>query len=155
MRSRFVSPLGLAFGLALLAASASAADVHPRVDPWVLETAARGDTEFLVMLRARADLRGARALPTKTEKGAFVADALAGVAAGSQGPILRLLEERGAPHRAYWVANMIWVRGGLALVEELAARDDVFHVYANPRVRMEPPLAPAPSSPEAGETIEW
>ena len=154
MRSRSGLTLPLALWLAL-AAAATASDARPKVDPWILQTAAQGDTEFLVMLREQADLRGAKALPTKAEKGAFVADALAAVAARSQGPILRLLEERGVPHRAYWVANAIWVRGGLALVEELAARDDVFHVYANPTVRVAPPLDPAPSSPEAGETIEW
>ena len=38
-------------GLALGASFAQASDWHGKVDPWVLDTAARGDTEFLVMLR--------------------------------------------------------------------------------------------------------
>ncbi len=128
-----------------------------KVDPWVLEKSAAGTAEFLVMLRAQGDLRGARALASKGERGAFVMDTLRAVAESSQRPLLDLLAERGAPHRAYWVANMIWVRGDRRLVEELAAREDVFHVYANPRVRLDGPVAtspagPVPSSPDA---IEW
>ena len=71
-----------------------------------------------------------------------MADALSSTAARAQAPVLALLEQRGAPHRAYWIANAIWVRGGLALVEELAARDDVVHVYANPRVPLSLPAGP-------------
>ena len=152
MRSR--AGFALCFALVLPAAASAAEDLHHRVDPWVLETAARGDAEFLVMLREQSDLRGARALSTKVEKSAFVADALAATAARTQGPLLALLSERGVPHRAYWVANMIWVRGGLALVEELAARGDVFHIYANPSVRMAGPVDSSSGS-EAPDTIEW
>src|SRR6185295_13203578 len=97
------------------------------------------------------------ALSSKTERSAFVMDALRSVAERSQRPLLDLLSSRGVPHRSYWVANMIWVRGDRSLVEELAARDDVFHIYANPSVRLDGPVAsspagPVPSSPDA---IEW
>jgi serine protease AprX len=155
MRSRTAFVFCLALWLA--AGIASAESLGQKVDPWVLDTASRGDTEFLVMLREQADVRGARALPTKTEKGAFMADALAATAARTQAPILALLEARGAEHRSYWVANMIWVRGGLALVGELAAREDVFHVYANPWVRLAGPVDSRPSSPAPGapDLIEW
>src|SRR5262252_975063 len=98
--------IAIALALALtLSAAARAAD-RSKVDRWVVETAARGQTEFLVMLRAQADLRGVRRLPTKTEKGAFVADALSATAAQSQRPILDLLAARGVEHRSYWIANM-------------------------------------------------
>jgi len=142
----------LALVLALFPTIASS-QVSGKVDPWVLDTAARGDAEFLVLLRDQADLRGARSLLTRAEKGAFVVDALTSTAARAQAPIVSLLEERGAPHRAFWVADAIWVRGGLALVEELASRADVVHVYANPHVRLSlPPESATPSQPD---TIEW
>ena len=77
MRSRTallsVSPLTLTVGCG----AAMAADRQSKVDPWVLDTAGAGQTEFLVMLREQADLRGARSARRKTEKGAFVRDALA------------------------------------------------------------------------------
>ena len=152
---RFRTALALTFALSV-GATAAAEDPSRKVDPWVLDTGARGSTEFLVMLRDQADLRGARALPTKTEKGAFVADALAAKAARTQAPILALLDARGAEHRSYWVANMIWVRGDQRLARELAARDDVFHVYANPTVRLDGPRDPRPAARSASpDTIEW
>src|SRR5678816_1001550 len=58
----------------LLAAEGPA--LSGKVDAWVLDTAARRDTEFLVMLREQADLRGAAAIARKEQKGAFVLDAL-------------------------------------------------------------------------------
>ena len=103
------------------------------------------------MLREQADLRGARTLPTKTQKSAFVADALSSTAARVQAPLRALLDARGAEYRSYWVANMIWVRGDRNLVEELAAREDVFHVYANPWVALRGPVSSSrrPACPRA------
>jgi|KBSMisStaDraftv2_1062788.scaffolds.fasta_scaffold08402_3 uncharacterized repeat protein (TIGR01451 family) len=133
-------------------------DWRSKVDPWVLDNSARGSAEFLVMLREQADLRGAASLRAKGEKGAFVQNALSSFAERTQAPLLRLLGDRGVPHRSFWIANMIWVRGDASLVAELAAREDVFHVYANPTVRLDDPVDSAsdgarlPGSPEG---IEW
>ena len=77
MRTRTLSALCFA----MVCAAASAETLRQKVDPWVLDTAARGDTEFLVILREQADLRGASALATRTEKSRFVADALSATAA--------------------------------------------------------------------------
>ena len=140
--------------LALPAGAAVAEDLNHKVDPWVLQKTASGQAEFLVMLREQADLRGARALPTKTQKSAFVADALSTTAARVQAPLLALLDARGVEHRSYWVANMIWVRGDRSLVEEIAAREDVFHVYANPTARLSLPAQPA-AMPDSPDAIEW
>src|SRR6202158_6390531 len=118
MRKTFVGCLVL--GLAIGASFAQASDWHAKVDPWVLDTAARGDTEFLVQLREQADLRGAATLSVQSEKGAFVRDALESIAERTQAPLRRLLDSRGVEHRPFWVANMIWVRGDARLVEELA-----------------------------------
>jgi uncharacterized repeat protein (TIGR01451 family) len=111
-----------------------------KVDPWVLATGAAGPTEFLVFLEQQADLRGAERLATKAAKGRYVFDRLHGMATRTQGPLLELLAARGYEHRPFWVANMVWVRGDLALAEELAGRDDVAYLYANPTVRFEPPV---------------
>ena len=125
-----------------------------KVDRWVLSTGGAGLTEFLVYLSEQADVSGAQALPAREEKGRFVTDALRATAARTQGPLLALLTARGVEHRAFWVANMIWVRGDLALVEELARRDDVAHVYANPTVRFHEPVEGEVMA-MAPEAIEW
>ncbi len=157
MRSRVT--LVSCFVLALAAASgvAQPEELSQKIDPWVLDTASRGDTEFLVMLREQGDLRGASALSSEVAKGAFVMDALRSTAERSQRPLLDFLAERGAAHRSFWVANMVWVRGSLSLVEELAARSDVFHIYANPSVRFDGPVAsgPAPDAPASPDALEW
>jgi serine protease AprX len=151
MRSR------IALALCCIAAAgvAPAEDLRQKVDPWVLDRAAQGDAEFLVLLREQADLRGARALSNKTQKSAFVMDALGATASRTQKDLIALLKERGAAYRPFWVANMIWVRGGIGLVDELAARSDVFHVYANPTVRFDGPVSRAEASPELTDAIEW
>ena len=154
---RFRALFACCLALALATGAAIAQDLRTKVDPWVLETTAAGKAEFLVMLREQADLRGARTLPTKTQKSAFVADALSSTAARVQAPLRALLDARGAEYRSYWVANMIWVRGDRNLLEELAAREDVFHVYANPWVAMRGPVSSKPSAgaPDSPDAIEW
>ena len=56
LRALFVCCLALA----LATGAAIAQDLRQKVDPWVIEKSSQGPTEFLVMLREQADLRGAR-----------------------------------------------------------------------------------------------
>jgi uncharacterized repeat protein (TIGR01451 family) len=125
-----------------------------KVDPWVLSTSATGATEFVVFLKDQADVRGADAFATKEAKGQFVFARLRDAAARTQGPLLALLAGRGIEHRPYWVANMIWVKGDASLVEELARRDDVGHVFANPTVHFEEPVE-VDLDDRAPDAIEW
>ncbi len=123
--------LSIAAVLALLFGSFTAVPAAPsvpwqsKVDPWVLQTASKGDTEFLVFLTEQADLSPAAALATKLEKGAFVFQTLTEVANRTQPAVIADLKARGAQYRPYWVANMIWVRGGSGLVQAMAERSDV------------------------------
>jgi serine protease AprX len=139
-----------ATGLALSAPPAWDA----KVDSWVIATAGAGPAEFLVYLTEQADVSAAEGLTRREDKGRYVFETLRDTAARTQAPLLAFLAGKGAEHRAYWVANMVWVRGDLALVQELARRDDVAHIYANPRVRFHEPVEsePADFSPQA---IEW
>lgn len=144
--------------LAPLSAAAGPEPWQSKVDPWVLETAAQGETEFLVFLAVQADLSAARRLPTKLEKGRYVYETLTGVAEATQGPVRRALDRLGVEYRPYWVANMIWVRGDRSVVEAMARRSDVAHVFANPRVRADLPVpAPEDRQPNAStpQAVEW
>ena len=145
--------------IAVAPPAVSAADGGPawrhKVDPWVLDTATEGATEFLVFLAEQADLSGTKRHRDKLGKGTFVFETLTGLAERTQAPVLEALDARGVAHRSYWVANMIWVRGDLATVQAMAERSDVARVSANPAVRLE--LPPRSKSETGGlpETIEW
>jgi uncharacterized repeat protein (TIGR01451 family) len=121
-------------------------DWRAKVDDWVLQTAAQGETEFLVMLQEQADLSGAERLRTKQEKGRYVYQQLTAAAEHSQKPVLRALQALAAEspgqveYRPYWIANMIWVRGDSQVAQALAQREDVAHLYANPQVALDAPL---------------
>ncbi len=128
------------------------AQMGVKVDPWVLETAARGKTEFLVFLRDQADLTGADALPGRAEKGRHVYRALRAAADRSQAPVIAQIEALGLTYRPFWIANMIWVRGDSAAVQALALRADVSHIYANPGVRMVTPSPEGDTAARPGGT---
>ena len=145
---------------ASLAAPPTPLSWQNKVDPWVVETAAGGQTEFILFLGEQADLSHASTLPTKLEKGRYVYETLTQTAARTQGPLLATIKSLGVEHQSFWVANMIWVRGDAAALALLAARPDVAHIYANPTVRLAEPAQPTDGSqvltvPQAPDTVEW
>ncbi|MCK5378975.1 MAG: S8 family serine peptidase [Acidobacteria bacterium] len=150
-----------AVGVLAAAGVAAAGDVsdqwQAKVDPWVMSKAGTGaGTEFIVFLADQADLSGASGLETKAEKGRFVVDALRRTAAKTQKPILAQLKALGVEHRGYWISNMIWVRGDLDIVRHMAENKDVFHIYANPSVRIDERLqGPHGEKSKAPDAIEW
>jgi serine protease AprX len=128
-----------------------------KVDPWVSATGAQGQTEFLVFLADQADLSAAASLATKAERGEFVYRTLSQYAEQTQGPLRRRLAELGVEYQAFWVANMIWVRARADVVQMLAERPDVAHIYANPALQLDAPeMSPATGAQLAEpESIEW
>lgn len=124
------------------------------VDPWVLQTAdANGETEFLVFLNEQADLSAAYSLSTKLEKGTYVYETLTATAAQTQPAVIAELDSLGVEYRPFWVANMILVKGDMAVIEAMARRDDVSHLYANPVVKAD---LPTPEEEvEQMQAIEW
>jgi subtilisin family serine protease len=130
-------------------------DWQAKVDPWVAETAAEGETEFLIFLHEQADLSGAAAWHTKEAQGAYVYRQLTETAQRTQGALIADLQARGLEYRPYWIANMIWARGDLQAVQRLAERSDVTHLYANPTVRLQEPHEASPLALLAPEAVEW
>ena len=112
--------------------------------------------EFLVVLRDQADLSDVAVARDKIGRGRAVYETMTAIASRSQAPLLALLDSRGVNYRAYWINNMIWVRGDRDLVLTLAARSDVGFIYANTDQRVDLP-SPTPVSPRAAidATIEW
>jgi serine protease AprX len=133
------------------------ADTSSKIASRVLaETANGGSTEALVVLKEQADLTPAASLKTKLEKGRFVVNALRAVADRTQGPVISLLEQRGISYQAFYIVNMIKVTGNRNLMEDLAARDDVDRIDANPHVKT---ALPVPTGTDAKQgspfTVEW
>jgi len=130
-----------------------------KVDPWVFDSSvatSNGYTEFVIFLNEQADLSAAASLKTKLEKGEFVYRKLTETARQTQAPILADLTAQGASHQPFWVANMIWVRGDLSLVQRMAARADVKRVCANPTVYVPEPTAPVTRAPlSVSSGVEW
>jgi hypothetical protein len=149
-RRRLIT-LQIAIGLAiaiLIASSPLAAEPlvgnaawRSKVDAHVLSDLERlRSTEFVVFLEAQADLSATRAMHGKERKGRYVFERLQAMARATQGGVLDELARRGAEHRAFWVANAIWVRGDQATLESVAARPEVARVLGNPRVAMDRPV---------------
>ena len=132
-------------------------DWTSKVDPRVLQSskeAASGETDFIVLLTEQADLSGAASLPTKLAKGTYVFQKLTEVATRSQSAVLRSLEGQGIAHQSFWIANMIRVHGTVAVIQQMAQRDDVAHIYANPPVHFEEPMSELGASPDVTDAIE-
>jgi uncharacterized repeat protein (TIGR01451 family) len=127
-----------------------------KVDPLVIEESSQGPTEFLVYLSEQADLSAAQALTTKLDKGVYVYKTLTELAKRTQPPIIQRLKSSGLEYRAFWIANMIWVRGDLSAVQWMAQRSDVSYIYANPTVHFEEPLRSPLSNDESSPAgVEW
>jgi subtilisin family serine protease/subtilisin-like proprotein convertase family protein len=142
----FVTLLALA-GAAFYSSHVTAGSIpaaqpwQEKVDGWVMSTASDSQpTEFLVVLSEQADLSMAANLTTKEEKGRYVYETLSQLAARTQGPVIEELEKLDAEYRAYWVSNMIWVRGDMDIIQAMARRSDVARIDGNRPVRMDEPI---------------
>jgi subtilisin family serine protease len=155
------------FSIALIASSSAISSVQAekpgaapssKIAPWVLEKTANGkEAEFLVVLGDQADLRGAETLKTKEEKGRYVRGVLWDKAQSTQGPLLKWLGERKVEHRAFYIVNIIWVKGNLDLAQAMAARPEVSRVEGNPQITNLPnplPVTEEPSQPDSPAAIE-
>ena len=142
--------------LAVWAARAETTNWQAKVETRLLQNAALAPAEFLVYLNEQADMRGAAALKTKSEKGQFVFRQLTAAAQRTQAPVVETLKARGLPHRLFWIANMIWTRGDLAAVQALGQRADVATLMANASVRVPQPAPEGAAKPAlAAASIEW
>ncbi len=141
------------------ASSSEQTTIAAKIAPWVMEHTANGQqAEFFVVLADQADLSGAAALPTKSQKGAYVYNALWSKSQATQGPILQWLHEQDLKYQSFYIVNAILVNGSREVAETLAARPDVARVEGNPHIQ-NPLPRPIPadgasSHPEAPATIE-
>jgi serine protease AprX len=115
-----------------------------------------GQIEFLVYMEEQADLSETFQMNSKEEKGEFVFRTLTDNAERSQESIRAVLDAWEVEYHPYWIANMIWVRGNMNILQALEARDDVARIYFNQPVAItepEPVLTPLHAQTSAG--VEW
>jgi subtilisin family serine protease len=121
-----------------------------KVDPRVWEDTANGRTApFLVLLSTQTNTFAiARDKPDRKSRHRAVVDALRQHAGRSQDALRAQLNAQATRHRPYWIVNMLAVDGSRALVESLAAREDVRAIESDRafRVPLEQPqkIAAAP-----------
>ncbi len=152
MRTRLLL-LAAVLALALLPARRVAA--AGRLDERIFANRPSGEpASFLVVFRDEADLSGASRIADRVERLRFVSEALRAQAEVSQASLRDRLIAAGVPFRSYFIVNMIEVEAPRALAEEIASRDEVSTVSANPRVRIarEPATSEPAASPLSART---
>ncbi|MBI2877425.1 MAG: S8 family serine peptidase [Candidatus Tectomicrobia bacterium] len=121
------------------------------------ELAAKGKTEFFIVLKQKGDIGGARLLQTKEEKAARIYHTLRRVALESQKGLAQWLDRQGVSYRQFWIVNQILVQGDEALLREVLKRDEVARIDANPYVRgiIDPIRNPDQSRISGDQAVEW
>lgn len=152
---RFLFLILLLVGVVWQRLLANAGSWQTKVAPSVLATISDHETEFILFLTQQADLQEAASLMTKEARGMYVYAMLSAVAEREQRPLISLLQEAKVAYRPFWIANMIWVRGDLALLQKLAQMPAVAYVYANPHLMLPQPPVSQPLELSVPAEIEW
>ncbi|HJX36987.1 MAG TPA: S8 family serine peptidase, partial [Anaerolineae bacterium] len=140
--------------------SPPAEEFPPNVDSAVVEEIrAEGAATFFVVLRDKADLRGAYAISDWNKRGAFVYNVLRRTAERSQAGVKALLESertrgRVSSYEAHHIINTVLVKGGTQdVILQLASRPEVERIRAVGVMEIPRPM---PGSERAGvDAVEW
>ena len=134
----------------------TSAGIASKIKPWVDANTANGrSAEFFIVLKAKADLSPAFKMSTKAERGKFVFKTLYETAQKSQAPLKQLLKARGIKFQSFYLVNSLLVKGDWALVNEMAARDDVSSIDGNPIIHNDLPKPEKVFASKAPEAVEW
>ena len=134
----------------------TSAGIASKIKPWVDANTANGrSAEFFIVLKAKADLSPAFKMSTKAERGKFVFKTLYETAQKSQAPLKQLLKARGIKFQSFYLVNSLLVKGDRALVNEMAARDDVASIDGNPIIHNDLPKPEKVFASKAPEAVEW
>lgn len=146
MKKYFLFPLSLLVLVALISQSFTIDDTwEDKVEPALLEQASENDqVKFLIILDDNIDFSATQGL-TKDAKANYVYDELRTRANTSQANITNLLNVENAAFQAFFIVNMIYTKGDLALIQAVAEMPEVQRVQTNPIAKIER-LAPTPNT---------
>jgi subtilisin family serine protease len=144
-RRRLLALSLLAVGLLTSAgAAASASRGTPtgsaKVDPRVVRRIAQdGETTFWVVVRGRANLSKARGIQDWGDRGRYVYERLVHEADATQSGLRSQLKKLGVQFQPYWIANVIRVTAGDAVLKQLAADPQVERIEPDRTYHVEKP----------------
>ncbi|GAB3968327.1 hypothetical protein GCM10027615_19910 [Plantactinospora veratri] len=151
-----VGATAVLLGVTAQPAVATAAGPEAEVSRELLaELAAEGTSTFNVYLRERAELSGAAKLADADDRAAAVYRTLTTTAERSQRALRAELDERGTTYRSYWIANMVRVQGDRALLDAIAARDDVQSIEPSRTYELIKPEPFRASTDTGTDAVEW
>lgn len=132
-------------------------DIMQKIHPWVAQrTSNNQQAEFMVIMNEKPDLSPAFNMPDKESKARFVYETLLEAANRSQAALRKLLEQHKIEYRWFYTTNALLIKGDWNLVQTIAARDDVAHIYGNPEIHNKLPVLDFnPSSLYDPFAIEW
>ncbi|GAA4174857.1 hypothetical protein GCM10022251_74900 [Phytohabitans flavus] len=135
--------------------AAAAAGDTAKIRPELVERfQAKGESDFWIHFKPRADLSQASAVKDWAARGAAVAAALRKTAAQSQAAIRAELDAVGLRYQSFWATNAIKVSGGSqATAQKLAARGEVEGLYA-PVTYTQPKLTEGAERATV-DAVEW
>ncbi|MBI4789530.1 MAG: S8 family serine peptidase [Chloroflexi bacterium] len=138
----------------VLASPSTAAPQKVKIDPRVLQdTTSDQIADFLVVLKSQANARAAALrAPDHRARAPAVFASLRQAADSAQPAIRAQLDALGVEYRAYWIANLIAVRGNRAAVDALAARGDVAAIESDRAFRVE---LPKPENLRVSTGVAW
>ena len=93
--------------------------------------------EYLVQLKDKADLSFAKTIKTKNEKARYVYHTLKSFANNNQKDIIKFCNINYLKYKSFFIVNAILVKSGFEEMEQLAQRDDVKYIEANPSIKLD------------------
>lgn len=164
LRKRFIgvrlllTTAALACGVTFIGGSNFEPEASQKIDPAVWRHISKDqnpkalNNEVLIKVRGKADLSAAAQFQSREERGQYVFTTLTAHADQSQADLVAYLREHAISFQAFYITNLIAASGVSAeQIRTLSQRPDVEKIYANPQVKMSPPIkSPELESPAKG-----
>ncbi len=115
----------------------------------------RGQADFLVVLKAQAELPASVRGLRKEERGWLVYEAARNLAERTQPRLREMLKQRAVPYQPYWVVNAVRTQGDEALARAIAALPEVAQLQLNPRFQLDVQEGSGAAISWRNDAVEW
>ncbi|HRX29590.1 MAG TPA: S8 family peptidase [Saprospiraceae bacterium] len=117
----------------LLISSVNPTDWKKKVDVDLLNSYNHSDiNEFIIQFTETANLSAAKYIHGKDNKAQFVYNTLLETAHSSQKTVIELLSVEQLKYKSYFIANAVWTKADIHILEQIASRPEVKKITANP-----------------------